>query len=485
MMPERRASIVRFLPASLAGLCVLSGCQAALVPTPEPRVNLIVIMADDMGYADLGSYGGTKFRTPNIDRMAAEGARLTDFYVTTPVCTPSRAAMLTGRNPTRIGFADLLWPESTNAIPRDEILLSELLKRNGYVTALFGKWHLGHAFPADLPNARGFDEWYGIPYPNDMDPNHPRSLRMNLKWPPIPVLRNETVASPSLDVDTFTGDLTKRTVAFIRENKDRPFFIFLSHAMPHHRLGASERFKGKSPAGRYGDAIEELDWSTGEVLSALRECGIDERTLVVFTNDNGPYPPPGPDANAQTLETWANLNPDGSHGDNGPLRGGKQHSFEGGVRVPAIFRMPGKIPAGVTVDTPAIISDIFPTFLEYAGVTPPTDRVIDGRNLRPLLEGTGTRSETDFYFGSENLMGIRSGKWKAVVQGPNPRERTSDSPTLLFDLSKDIGETTDLAAAHPEIARELRAKIEAYEREMGWPANRIRSARNPDGSPKG
>lgn len=468
-----RSLRIPLLAGALGAASVACYGQAAPAEEPNQKPNVIIFMCDDIGYGDLGCYGGKNLKTPNIDKMAAEGARFTDFYVTSPVCTPSRAAMLTGRYPVRQGFSDLLWPHDTHGIPKTEILLSDLLKKDGYSTALFGKWHLGHHDPLDLPNARGFEEWFGIPYPNDQDGSHPLGKLMQKTWPPIPLLRNGKKEADKVDVDQITKQLTEETVRYIREHADKPFFVYLAQPMPHSYLGASEKFKGKSNGELYGDAVEELDWSVGEILAALKESGLDKKTLVFFTDDNGATVKPEEKASQLEKETWQLFHGPGvGSGSNAPLRGGKVTCFEGGVRVPFIAWGPGYIKPGATVQEPAIITDFFPTILEYAKSSLPGDRIIDGKSLVPLLAGEGSREKTDFFFGVEDLVACRSGKWKCVLEGKNPRERGASPKAMLFDLENDLEESRNVAAEHPEVVEALRKKIVDFEKSTGWPENR-------------
>ncbi len=482
---SRRSFIKNTLSAGAASLAIPSFLQEALAEgTKDGSPNIIIFLCDDIGYADLGCYGGKVFRTPNLDRMAAEGIRFTDFYVPSPVCTPTRAAMLTGRYPVRMGFSDLLWPHDTHGIPRSETLLPELLKKRGYSTALFGKWHLGHHDPADMPNARGFDEWQGFPYPNDQDATHPLAKKLGKQWPTsIPFMHNGRVTDAALDVDSITKRLTEATTDYIRKHKKEPFFIYLAHAMPHSKLGASENFKGKSKGELFGDAIEELDWSMGEILAALKECGLDEKTIVLFSNDNGGAIPPEPGSAKLEQEAWEQFHGNGlGCGSNAPLRGGKVQCFEGGVRVPMIARWPGVIPAGHTENAPAIIMDFFPTLLELSGASAPHDRTVDGRSLRLPLSGKGKREVTDFYFGVEDLLACRSGRWKCVLKGANPRTRGEKPVPMLFDIEKDPGEMDDLALKHPDIATKLAAQIIGFESSCGWPKNRTTPRKKQGGS---
>jgi len=432
----------------------LAGARAAGTQPPPP--NVVIVFADDLGYGDLGCFGHPTIRTPHLDRMAAEGARLTDFYAA-PVCTPSRAQLLTGRYPIRSGMTSdrrrVLFPNSTGGLPASEVTLPEALKARGYATACVGKWHLGHR-PEFLPTRHGFDEYYGIPYSNDMDraPNAggpASSLTPKVEWWNVPLLRNEAVIERPADQHTLTRRYTDEAVAFIRRNRERPFFLYLAHTMPHVPLFASEEFRGKSPRGLYGDVVEELDGSVGRVLAALRAERLDERTLVVFTSDNGPW-----------------LTQGLAGGSAGLLREGKGSTWEGGMRVPTLARWPGRIPAGRTVRALAATMDLYSTALALAGAQRPADRVVDGVDLMPVLTGRAEQARSSVvYYRDTQLYAIRKGPWKAhfvtrPAYGPEPA-RPHDPP-LLFHLDQDPSERHDLAAQHPEVIADLRAEIERH-----------------------
>ncbi|MGZ8940387.1 MAG: sulfatase family protein, partial [Limisphaerales bacterium] len=360
--------------------------------------NVVLIYADDLGYADIGAFGATNIATPNLNRLAREGRKFTSFYVAQPVCSASRAALLTGCYPNRVGISGALGPKSKVGINKEEMTLAELVKQQRYATAIFGKWHLGH-HPEFLPTRHGFDEYYGLPYSNDMWPQHPEAKAGT--YPDLPLIGGELTLELNPDQTQLTKDYTKRATKFIERNKERPFFLYLAHSMPHVPLYASEDFRGKSRAGLYGDVIEEIDWSVGEVMRALEEHALAENTLVIFTSDNGP---------------WLSY---GNHsGTAGELREGKGTVWEGGVRVPCIMRWPGRIPANTACDEPAMTIDLFPTIAALVGAELPEHR-IDGKNIWPLIEGArGAKSPQEgyfFYYNANDLLAVRSGEWKLVV----------------------------------------------------------------------
>ena len=445
----------------LAGVLALNAVfaigQAAEKARAERPPNIIMIVADDLGYGDLGAFGGTMLRTPHLDALAADGAKLTSFYVTTPSCTPTRGALMTGRYPLRNGLTGLLWPEDTYGLAREETTLAELLRRRGYRTALVGKWHLGHQ-PGMLPLDRGFDRWFGLPYPNDMDGNHPRSVRMKLNWPPLPLHRDHERIEQPVDLETLTQRFTKEVVGFIRAQPvDQPFFLMYATHAPHAYLAASPAFRGRSAGGLYGDMVEEFDGSVGELRKALREAGHAEQTLIVFTNDNGAVV-----SVPERREMEAVLNPSNTWGSNRPFRGGKNTPYEGGVRVPAIAVWPGRIPAGRVVETPAIVMDVFVTLAAAAGVEPAGDRVYDGQNLLPLLAGTGARRPTPFFFGNDVIDAVRDGDWRLVLKRTPGRPAAEVGNPELYHLSTDPDESDNVAAAHPDVVARLLALRDAF-----------------------
>jgi arylsulfatase A-like enzyme len=432
------------------------------------RPNVIVILADDLGYGDLACYGHPKFKTPNLDRMAAEGARLTQFNTPMPFCAPTRASLLTGRYPLRCGMNGNPAPDGGEAadnmaLAASEVLLPQLFKRAGYATGMVGKWHLGHKRPEQMPTGRGFDEYLGILYSNDMRPVQLMEGTKAIEYPCVQA--------------TLTRRYTARALDFIERNRERPFFLYLAHVMPHKPLATTEDYYKKSGVGLYGDVLLDLDAGIGQVLAKLKELGLDERTLVIFTSDNGPW----------------------FGGSTGGLRGMKGSAYEGGFRVPCIARWPGKIPVGHVNDSPAVMMDLFATVLHAAGIEAPADRTIDGRDIMPLFT-SDAKSPHEAVYGQRGgqLATIRDARWKLHVLAPRdnfaalnkPGERwldprgpdgvtilapseqyqpadhpglvTGDEPRALqlFDLTTDPGEQHDLAARQPDIVAQLKAHFD-------------------------
>lgn len=454
----------------LSVFLLLASGSAADAQEASRSPNVVILFADDLGYGDLGTYGHPTIRTPHLDRMAAEGMKLTQFYVGAPVCTPSRAALLTGRLPVRSGMASnerrVLFPDSKNGLPQREVTTAEALKEQGYATAAIGKWHLGHR-PQYLPTNHGFDSYFGIPYSNDMDrtPDAPTDRDSTekivdapvfqdpkIEYFNVPLLRDTTVVERPAQQKTITKRYTEEAVTFIEEHQDEPFFLYLAYNLPHVPLFRSASFEGVSQRGLYGDVVEEIDWSAGQVLQALREQGVSENTLVVFTSDNGP---------------WLTFDEQG--GSAGLLRGGKGSTWEGGVREPTIAWWPGTVEAGRVSPALATTMDLHTTALKLAGAEVPADRIVDGMDLTPLLKGTGeSPRETVFYYRGEELYAVRNGPWKAhfITQAgygdaPHPRETP-----LLFHLGHDPSEKYDVAAEHPEVLDEIRAIVREHRAQL-------------------
>lgn len=432
---------------------------ATALPAADQRPpNVVIIYADDLGYGDLGCYGNRTIRTPNLDRMATEGVRFTDFYVAQAVCSASRSALLTGCYPNRIGILGALGPTSRNGIADGETTLGELLQKRGYATAVFGKWHLGH-HPQFLPTRHGFDEYYGLPYSNDMWPRHPTA-----KFPDLPLIDGEAIVARNPDQSRLTQDYTSRAISFITRHKAQPFFVYVPHSMPHVPLFASEAFRGRSSVGLYGDVIEELDNSVGRILATLKDEGIDNQTLVMFASDNGP---------------WISY---GNHGGTaGPLREAKGTTFEGGVRVPCLIRWPGHAPPGHVCREPAMTIDIFPTIAALVGTPLPAHK-IDGTDIRPLFTDREARAPDRplYFYWDRALQAVRWGRWKLHLPhayrtlkeapgkdgqpGPYVEGRIEQS---LFDLADDAGERTDVAEAHPDVVRRILEFAEAARADLG------------------
>jgi arylsulfatase len=467
--------------------------------------NVVFILTDDLGYGDLGCYGAKDIRTPHIDRLAAEGTKFTSFYVGQAVCTASRAALMTGSYPNRVAMSGALNHTSTTGLHPREKTLGQVFKDQGYATAMFGKWHLGH-HPAFLPTRRGFDEWLGIPYSNDNGPLHPVTRGI----PSLPLYDGEEVVEVDPDQSQFTARFTARAIAFIERHRDRPFFLYLPHVMPHVPIFASAKFRGTSGRGLYGDVVQELDWSVGEIMATLRRLGLDEKTLVLFSSDNGPFLSYGEHA-----------------GLSGPLREGKLTTFEGGMRTPCLVRWPGRVPAARVSDEPISTMDLHVTFAGLIGAKLP-EVTRDGRDLTPLLCGApGAKGREEFWFyAGEELHAVRLGDWKLHVpheyltvaaepgRGGKPSNwanmqpqsiensgirgiasrhgyRVAATGLALYNVRTDPGETREVAAAHPEIVARLQARVQAARADLGdaltkakgadlRPAGDVRSAL-PDG----
>tara|TARA_R110002096_G_scaffold100173_9_gene222017 strand:+ start:4488 stop:5936 length:1449 start_codon:yes stop_codon:yes gene_type:complete len=440
----------------------------------ERPPNIVVMFTDDQGYGDVGCYGAKDFKTPHLDQMAAEGVRFTDFYVSSPVCSASRAALLTGCYHERVGISGALGPASKTGLAPEEETLAEICKQRGYATAAIGKWHLGR--PSQfLPTNQGFDEYFGLPYSNDMWPFHPNVLHLPMKerikrWPHLPLIEGTEVIVDEVTPETQRSLSTwyaDKAVNFIERNKKKPFFLYVAHSQPHVPLYVSDQFEGSSENGLFGDVIQEIDDTMGRILAKLEEIGQAENTLVIFTCDNGP---------------WLSY---GTHcGTAGPLREGKGTCWDGGIRVPFIARWPGRIPAGNTCSEPAATIDILPTVANLIGAKQPK-RPIDGKDIWPLLSSAeGAKSPHDalfFYYKRTELQAVRSGKWKLILphkyRSLNGRKGRNDGIPVpydnndaelgLYDLSNDIGEQKNLAAQNPEVVAELMKKVESMRNDLG------------------
>ena len=450
---------------SLLFLILLSGvlyaCQNdSKTQKRSDRPNVVLILTDDQGYADAGVFGATDFETPYLDQLSSEGALLTHYYAPQAVCSASRAGILTGCYPNRIGIHNALMPNSDKGLHPDETTIADMLKERGYATTIFGKWHLGDA-PELLPTNHGFDEYFGIPYSNDMWPLHPQQGPV-FNFGPLPLYENTQVIDTLTDQSQLTTQLTNRAVDFINRKKDDPFFLYVAHPQPHVPLYVSEKFKGKSANGLYGDVIMELDWSVGQILQALKENGLEENTLVIFTSDNGP---------------WLAY---GNHAGNaGDLREGKGTAWEGGQREPFIVKYPPLIQGGSIVDVPVMGIDLLPTIANLTGADLP-ERAIDGKDVMPLFTQESTESPHEayfFYYDVNQLQGVRYGDYKLYFEHtyrtmagqPQGKDGLPGDYTYLtldevelYHLPTDPGERTNIAEKHPEVV----AKIEALADEM-------------------
>lgn len=448
-------SVISLVPA-------IAGAQEGAV---QQKPNVVIIFTDDQGYQDIGVFGSPDIRTPHLDQMAAEGVRFTNFHAAQAVCSASRAALLTGCYPNRVGIHGALDHTAKHGLHPDEMTIAEVLKPMGYHTAAIGKWHLGH-HPAFLPTRQGFDEFFGLPYSNDMWPHHPENKNY---YPPLPLYENERVIDTVDDQDLLTTQYTERAVDFIKRHKDQPFFLYLAHSMPHVPLAVSDKFKGQSERGLYGDVIMEIDWSVGQVLQALKHHGIDDRTLVIFASDNGPW-----------------LSYGGHSGEATPLREGKGTSWEGGIRVPCIMRWPGKLPAGKIQAEPAMTIDVLPTIAWMTGAELPRRR-IDGLDIWQLMqvaEGAKSPHEAYYiYYNRNELQAVIMGEWKLYLPHayrtikpgqpyrddgiPIKYEMTKIETPELYHLGNDISETTDVAADRPRVVETMLRLAEKARADMG------------------
>jgi arylsulfatase A len=435
--------MIRLLLITSIALGALAGVAAAQTPAGSPRPNIVLILADDLGYGDLGSYGHPTIRTPRLDRLAQQGVRLTSYYSGSALCTPARAALLTGRYGARVGLPNVLGPESTLGLRPGELTLASALRGAGYRTQAIGKWHLGHGSPQRLPMGHGFDAWFGLPYSNDMMPPFVQTTI------PLRAYRNAQPIDEDVDQDTLTERYTTEATRFITSAAaEGPFFLYLAHSMPHLPVHASARFRGRSPAGLYGDVIEMLDWSTGEIVDALDRAGVADRTIVVFTSDNGPWI----DLPARMLQGG---NAAWHTGSAGLLRGWKNSTWEGGPRVPAIVRWPGVAPAGRVTSGLASAMDLFATLATAGGAAPPRDLPLDGRDLRAFLAGGASPTHEFAYIMGSRVEAIRVDEWKLRL-APNTAPE-------LYQLELDPSERYNRAESEPAIVQRLRARLEAIQ----------------------
>jgi len=455
MRTHRLDRVARFLVASALSLtCLPAAAEDAARP------NFILIVCDNLGYGDLGINGSKLHRTPHVDRLAREGMRMTSFYVTAGVCTPSRASLMTGCYPRRVGMhwnerdGWVLRPVSPYGLHPQEVTVAEILKRRGYATAIIGKWHLGDQ-PEFLPTRQGFDTYFGIPYSDDMTAG---KSKQRAGWPPLPLLRDEKVAQAPADRNTLTKRYTAEAIRFIEAHRDEPFFLYLPHAMPGSTKApfASEAFRGKSANGPYGDSVEELDWSTGELLAALRRLDLERRTMIVWTSDNG-----APRRNPP-------------QGSNKPFTGWGYSTSEGAHRMPCFVHWPGKVPAGSVCNELATSMDLLPTFAHLAGAKLPEDRIIDGRDIRDLLlarEGATSPHEAFYYYHGRQLQAVRDRRYKLYLPLQKKLRGSQDSgkpgDAELYDLIEDPKETTNLAEKRPQIVERLLKLAAQARRDLG------------------
>ncbi|MFL2577907.1 MAG: sulfatase [Flavobacteriaceae bacterium] len=472
-------------------LFFVGSCKPKVAEEKKPAPNVVIVFTDDQGYQDLSCFGSPNIYTPHLDQIAADGLRLTNFYAAQAVCSASRAALLSGCYPNRIGIKGALFPKSKIGINPMETTLAEMLQEQGYKTGIFGKWHLGH-LPKFLPNNHGFDKFMGIPYSNDMwpvdyegnqvDKNHPKAKR----YPQLPFFKNFDVVKEIKTIEDqaqLTTELTEAAVDFIERNKDNPFFLYVPHPMPHTPIAVSDKFKGKSDQGRYGDVIMEIDWSVGQIMNKLKEHQLDKNTIFIFTSDNGP---------------WLNF---GNHaGSASPLREGKGTAWEGGQREPCVVSYPNGIEGGRVIDTPMMTIDLLPTIAEITGAKLP-ELKIDGKSVWDIWTGKSNKSPHDayfFYYKSNELHGVRYNDWKLyfphTYRSLNGREGGKDGYPVnydmneideieLYDLKNDISESKNVADQHPKIVLEIKSLADEMRKKLGDKLLNIEGTENrPAGS---
>ena len=454
---------IAFLTLSLLFSCKQNKPVSNL--TERARPNVVIIFTDDQGYQDVGCYGSPDIKTPHLDKLAEQGVRLTDFYSAQAVCSASRAGLLTGCYPNRLGVHGAFMPNSKKGLHLSEITIAEMLKESGYQTAIFGKWHLGD-HPKFMPNKQGFNEFFGIPYSNDMWPYHPQQGTV-FNFGDLPLYHNNNIIDTLYDQSDLTTRITERSLEFIAENKNKPFFLYVAHPQPHVPLFVSDKFKGKSERGLYGDVIMEIDWSVGQIMQSLKQYDIAENTIVIFTSDNGP---------------WLSY---GDHSGSAlPLREGKGTALEGGQRVPCIVHFPGKLKAGRSIDIPMMNIDILPTIAEITESDLP-QQTIDGKSVWDIWCGESTTSPHEayfYYYHVNELHGVRYNNWKMyfphkyrTLNGrpggkdgfPANYEYNTMEQIELYDLSNDISETINVVAEHPDIVEKIKSLADAKRKELG------------------
>lgn len=450
----------KFKNALLWAVLLLGGATAlhTVAGAEERPPNFVLIFIDDQGYQDLGCYGSPRVKTPHLDRMAKEGTRFTDFYAMAPICSASRAALLTGCYPARVGITGVLFPRHRIGLNPEEKTIARLLKAKNYATACIGKWHLGH-HPQFLPTRHGFDHFFGIPYSNDMDPVAGRSRDRDRAWREkdvtpwnVPLMRDEVIVERPAQQASLTKRYTDEAIKFIESNAANPFFLYLPHTMPHIPLFVSPEFYDPDPHQAYAATIAEIDWSVGQILKTLKEQGIDDETLVVYTSDNGP---------------WLGMK---HHGGSAlPLRDGKFSTYEGGMRVPCIMRWPGKVPADRVSGEVGAAFDLLPTFAHLAGVDLPSDRVIDGKNISGLIQGqSGSPHEYFYYYKGQNIEAVRKGPWKLNLERIRKKRNQADIviPAALHYLPDDISESANLIDQNKSVAESMGRAAAEFDRSL-------------------